>query len=145
VVVAEGEDALLGAGALLVAAGAAERGVEAVLLDGVEQGHGLQPVARGAGLDGAALVDRLLDGGHDQPLAELLDAAVAELEHLGEVVPGVDVHDREREGRRPERLLGETQEDDRVLAAGEQQHRPLELGGHLAHDVHGLGLQLLEL
>ena len=61
---------------------------------------GLQPVARGARaglLDDAAVVDRLLHGGDDQPLAELGDAAVAELDHLGEVVAGVDVHDRERE------------------------------------------------
>ena len=45
-VVAEREDALLRAGALLVAARAAERGVEAVRLDRVEQRRGLQPVAR---------------------------------------------------------------------------------------------------
>ena len=47
-VVAEGEDPLLRAGALLVAAGAAERGVEVVRLDRVEQRRGLQPVARRA-------------------------------------------------------------------------------------------------
>ena len=44
-VVAEGEDPLLRAGALLVAAGATERGVEAVLLDRVEQRRRLQAVA----------------------------------------------------------------------------------------------------
>ena len=49
------------------------------------------------------------------------DAAVAELDHLREVVAGVDVHDREREARGPERLLGQSQQDDRILAAGEQQ------------------------
>ena len=37
------------------------------------------------------------------------------------------------------------QHDDRVLAAGEQQHRPLELGGHLPDDVDRLGLQHVEL
>src|SRR3954469_17757769 len=64
-VVAEREDPLLRAGPLLVAPRAAERGVEAVLGDRVEQRHGLQPVARGARpglLDDAALVDRLLHG-----------------------------------------------------------------------------------
>ena len=96
-------------------------------------------------LDRAALVDRLLHRRDDQPLAQLGDAAVAEVEHLGEVVAGVDVHDRERERRRAERLLGQPQQHDRVLAAGEQEHRTLELGRHLAHDVDGLGLQLLEL
>ena len=92
----------------------------------------------------AAVVDRVLDARDDQPLAELGDAAVAELEHLGEVVSGVDVHQREREARRPERLLGEAQQHDRVLAAGEQQHRPLALGGDLAHDVDGLVFERVE-
>ncbi len=50
VLVAEREDALLGPRALLVAPRAAERGVEAVLGDRVEQRRGLQAVARcGAG------------------------------------------------------------------------------------------------
>ena len=44
----------------------------------------------------------------------------------------------------PERLLGQAQQDDRVLAAGEQQHGPLELGGDLAHDVDRLGLERVE-
>src|SRR3712207_3546064 len=44
-VVAEREDPLLGPRALLVAAGAAERGVELVLLDRVEQRRRLQAVA----------------------------------------------------------------------------------------------------
>src|SRR3712207_7801730 len=38
----------------------------------------------------APLVDRLLHGRDDQPLAQLLHAAIAELEHLREVVAGVD-------------------------------------------------------
>ena len=146
-VVAEAEDALLRAGLLLVAAGAAHGGIELVLLDRVEQGRRLQLVARGARaglLDDAALVDRLLDARDDEALAELLDAAVAELDHLGEVVAGVDVHDRERELARMEGLLGEPQQHDRVLAAREEQHRPLALGGDLAHDVDRLGLELVE-
>ena len=146
-VVAEGEDPLLGPRALLVAARAAEGRVEAVLLDRVEQRRRLQPVARRARaglLDDAAVVDRLLHGGDDQPLAELGDAAVAEVDDLREVVPRVDVHEREREARRAERLLGQAQQHDRVLAAAEQQHRLLELGGDLAHDVDRLGLEGLE-
>ena len=146
-VVAEAEDPLLRARALLVAAGAAHRRVEAVLGDRVEQRRRLQLVARRARaglLDDAAAVDRVLDARDDEPLAELGDAAVAELDHLGEVVPGVDVHDREREPSRPEGLLGEPQQHDRVLAAGEEQHRALALGGDLAHDVDRLGLELVE-
>ena len=46
--------------------------------------------------------------------------------------------------RRAERLLGQAQQHDRVLAAAEQQHRPLELGGDLAHDVDRLGLERVQ-
>src|SRR4051812_707774 len=92
-------------------------------------------------LDRAPGVDRRLHGGDDQPLAELGYAPVAELDHLGEVVPGVHVQDREREACGPERLLGQPQQHDRVLAAGEQQYGPLELGGDLAHDEDRLGLE----
>src|SRR5690606_2002031 len=105
--VPEAEHPLLGPGLLLVAAGTAEDGVEAVLLDGLEQRHGLQAVAAGAGaglLDDLAGVDGLLDAGDDQPQAQLGHPAVAELDDLGEVVPGVDVHDRERHLRRGEGL-----------------------------------------
>ena len=147
-VVAEREDALLRAGTLLVATRTADRGVEPVLFDGVEQRRCLEAVARRAWtglLDHAAPVDRLLDRCDDQALVELGDAAVAELDHLGEVVAGVDVHDRERELARAERLLGEAEQHDRVLAAGEEEHRPLELRSELAEDVDRLGLELVEM
>jgi hypothetical protein len=149
-VVAEREDPLLRPRALLVAAGAAERRVEAPVLDRVEQRHGLQPVARAARLGGVPLLarapgaDRLLDLGDDQPLADLLDTAIAVLQHLGEVMARVDVQHGEREAPRPERLLGQPQQHDRVLAAGEQQHRALELGGDLAKDVDRLGLERMQ-
>src|SRR4051812_48541459 len=69
-VVAEAEDPLLRAGALLVAARAAERGVEAVLLDRVEQRRRLQAVARrarGGLLHDAPPGGRLPPPGHRQP------------------------------------------------------------------------------
>src|SRR3954447_1017818 len=147
-VVAEAEDALLRAGTLLVAPRAAHRSIEPVLLDRVEQRRRLQLVARRARaglLLHAALVDRLLHARDDEPLAELRHATVAELDHLGEVVSRVDVHDRERELRRAERLLGEPEQHDRVLAAGKEQHGPLSLGGDLAHDVNRLRLELVEM
>ena len=77
--------------------------------------------------------------------AQLGDAPVAELDDLSKVVAGVDMQHRERNARRPERLLGEAQHHDRVLAAGEHERRALELGSHLAEDVDRLGLQGLEL
>ncbi len=65
---------------------------------------------------------------------ELLDGAIAELDDLFEVVPGVDVHHRERDAGGEERPLGEVQHHHRVLASGEEQHRPLALARHLADD-----------
>ena len=150
-VVAEREDPLLGAGALLVAARAAERGVEAAVLDRVEQRDGLQPVARRAGLGRIPLLaraaggDRVLDPGGDQALAQLADAALDVLEHLGEVVARVDVQHGEREAAGAEGLLGETEKDDRVLAAREHEHGPLELGRDLAEHVDGFGLERVEM
>jgi hypothetical protein len=143
-VVAEGHDALLRAGALLVPARAAEGRLEAVLLERVEQRDGLQPVARGARaglLDHAPAVDRVLDARDDQLRADLGDHPVAVLDHLGEVVAGVDVHDREGQAAGVKRLAGEVQQDRRVLAPGEQQHAALQLRGHFADHVYGLRLE----
>ena len=60
-------------------------------------------------------------------------------DHLREVVAGVDVHEREREAPGPEGLLGQAQQHDAVLAAGEQQAGPLALADHLPEDVDGFG------
>jgi hypothetical protein len=114
-----------------------------VLLDRVEQGHRLQPVARGARaalLDHAALVDRVLDARDDQARPELLDHAVAVGDHLGEVVTGVDMHHRAGQAAGMERLAREVEQHGGVLAAREQQHAALELGGHLPNHVDGLRL-----
>ena len=54
------------------------------------------------------------------------------------------MHQREGEAAGAERLLGQAEQHDRVLAAGEEEHRPLELRGNLAHDVDGLRLELVE-
>ena len=64
--------------------------------------------------------------------------------HLGEVVPGVDVHDREGELAGPEGLHGQVQEHRRVLAAAEEEDRALRLGGHLAQHEDGVRLEEVE-
>ena len=146
--VAKGEDALLGAGLLLVAAGATEDGVESVLLDPAQQGGGLEAVAARADprvLDHAAGVDVVLDVGDEQLDTGLLDHAVAVVDDLVEVVAGVDVHERERHRRGPEGLAGEVEHHHRVLAAGEQHPRAFELCGYLAEDVDGLRLERVEM
>ena len=99
--------------------------------------------ALGAGvLADLAGVDRILHRGDDELDAEVGDDAVAELDELVEVVSGVDVHDRERHTRRPEGAVRQVQHHHGILAAGEQQHGPLELGGYLADDRDRFVLQL---
>ena len=118
------EHALLGARLLLVAARAADAGVEAELGDRVEQRHRLVRVAafvRRRAARTRPLRDRVLDRAHDQPLAQLGRARVAKRDHFGEVVAGVDVQQREREAPGAERLLREAQQHERILAAREEQ------------------------
>src|SRR5215207_253849 len=69
-VVAEAEHALLGPGLLLVAPGAAEHGVEPVLLDRFEQGDGLDAIAAGPRsgvVDDPPGVDGILHARDHQP------------------------------------------------------------------------------
>ena len=90
--VAQAQDPFLGPGLVLVAAAAAEDGVELVALDRVQQRDGLQRVAGAVGALGQlAGVDELLDGADDELKAQPLHRPVAELDDLGEVVPGVHV------------------------------------------------------
>src|SRR5204863_311255 len=109
-----------------------------VLLDRVEQRRRLQPVARRARtrlLDDAPLVDRLLHRRDHEPLAELGDTPVAELDRFREIVPGVDVHDRERELARPERLLGvatKTSTNGACCSTSERAWRRISSYGEMA-------------
>ena len=146
--VPEREHPLLRPGLLLVSPRPAEHRIELVALDRIQQCRGLQPVATRppAGFLGdPARVDGFLHRRHHQPGARLGHPAVPELQHLREVVPGVHVHDRKRDPGRPERPLGQREHNEGVLAAREQQHRPLELGSHLAHDVDRLGFEHIKL
>jgi hypothetical protein len=77
----------------------------------------------------------------DQPLAEFGGALVAESDDFLVVVAGVDVHQREGELAGAEGFFGDAQHADRVLAAGEEQHRVGTLAGDFAHDVDGFGFE----
>src|SRR2546430_2201035 len=82
----------LGARLCLVAPRSADRGIERKLGDRFEQGHrlrGIPAFVEAAQFDRAA-ADRILDGAHDKPLAELGSAGVAECDHLREIMPGVN-------------------------------------------------------
>ena len=143
--VAQRDDALLGAGLVLVAARAAEDGVVAAGRDRVEERKRLQRVARAVGaLLQAAVVDVVLHARDLETDAEARDRLVAERDHLGEVVARVDVQHRERHLAGEEGLRREVQHDDRVLAAGEEQDGTLELRDDLADDVDRLGLEQVE-
>ena len=115
-------------------------------VDGVEQGRGLQPVARGdrARVRHPALVDGVLHAGHDEAGPLGLDLRVPVVEHLGEVVAGVDVEHREGDPPGLEGLGGQVQQDGGVLAAAEEEHRALGLGRHLADDEDGERLEQVE-
>ncbi len=146
--VAEREHALLCARLLLVAPRAADAGVETEFGDGFEQRHRLRGVAAvgRAAQPHRAAADRFLDRAHDQSLAELGHAAVAELDHLGKVVPGVDVQ-QTGTGIAP----GET--PSRRAAAAPAESLPPEnssaglraLAGHFAQDEDRFGLEPVEM
>ena len=112
----------------------------------VEQRGGLQPVAAGPR---AGLLDRpgrrrssSCTEADDEPDAELArpprsrnSMTSGKLWPVSTCITGNGM----RAGQNA--FVGEVQHDDRVLAAGEQQHRALELGGDLADDVDRLGLE----
>ena len=106
---------------------------------------GLQAVARGARaglLDHAAAVDRVLHA-RRRSAARRARATRRSRNSItsGKLCPVSTCMSGNGKPAGPERLLGEAQQHDRVLAAAEQQHRALELGRDLAHDVDRLGLE----
>jgi hypothetical protein len=110
---------------------------------GLEQDLRLDPVARPVRLlADQSPVDGVLYGGDDQLQAERLDPAVAVGQDLREVQAGIHVHHGERDPGRGERLARDIEHHDGVLAAREQEARPLHLGGHLAEDVDALRLEV---
>ena len=95
--VPERAHALLRAGLLLVAAGAADGGIEAVVTQAGEERLGLQEPAAPPGppVEGAhAVGDRPLVSPDDQLAAHPARRAAAKLAHLTELEPRVDVHQR---------------------------------------------------
>ncbi len=144
---AEGEDALLGAALLLVAARAAEGGVEAVLVERLLERLRLHDVGvhlRAVRERVDALRQTLRVHVHEQLHAEFARHLVAKLVHVAELPRRVDVQQRKRRRRRIERLDREVQHHRAVLADGVEHHRLLALRHHLAHDVDALGLEPLQ-
>ncbi len=148
VLVTEGVDPLLGAGFFLVTAGAAEGGIEAVLVQRLFQTLGLHHVgvhraAVGEGTD--ALRHPFGVHVHQQVQIHLLDHALAEAVHLAEFPAGVHMQHREWQAAGIEGLACQMQHDGGVLADGIQHYRVLELGGNLTDDVDAFGFQLFQM
>ena len=146
--IAKRKHAFLGPRLLLVAPAAAEGGVEAVGVEGVDEGMRVHRRC----VDAARIVERIHAGRerllvhvYDQLEAVLGAIAVAKLDHLPEVPGRVDV--QEREGHRPgrERLAGHVQHAHRVFADRIEQHRIFEGGGDLADRVDRLGFEGVEI
>ena len=76
--------------------------------------------------------------------AELGGVAVAKFDHFAELVAGVDVKQRERDGRGIEGLLRQAQHDGGVFADGVEHDRVLELGRDFTEDVDALRLEELD-
>src|SRR5262249_34170056 len=142
--VAQRKYALLGARALLVAARAAESGIEAVQVERLAQRLRLHDVGvklRAVGDWRNAALEPVRVGVNDEVEPELAHARVAERDHLAKFPGGVDVEKREGRLRGIERLQGEMYEDGGILADGIQHHRVIGFGHRLADDVDAFGLE----
>ena len=137
------EQAFLGTGLFLVAARAADQGIEAEFLDRFQQGDGLVRVAafvRARQAHGAAC-HRILHAAHDQVGLQFGSALVTEGGHFGEVVAGVDHQQREGDAAAAERLFCAGEQHQRVLATGEQQGGTFEAGSNFAQQEDGFLFQ----
>lgn len=148
VAVAEGEDAFFGAGTLFVAAGTAEGGVEAVELEGLDEGAGFEVFgALGAGpvFDVAAeLFEGFFVFVDDEFGTEFFGEAVAVGVHLGELEGGVDVHQGEGELAGAEGFAGDVEHAGGVFADGEEHDGLFAFGDDFAHDVDGFVFEAFE-
>ena len=129
-----------GSGTFFVAAGTTEHGVEFILGNGVEQGHGLQRVAAGSRarrILHAAGVDRGLHRTHNELHVEFGHGTITKLNDFREVVPRIDMHHGEGHpgwGKGPN---GQVQHDYRVFAPRKQHDWALEFGGYLPDNGDG--------
>ena len=146
--VAVGEEAFLRSGLLFIATTTTEAGVELMLLDGVEQGDGLQLVAGGVVAFfflHAAFVDGFLHEANDEIGTDFLHKPVTVFHGLREVVAGIDVEELEGQTGGIKGLPSEPGHHDGVFAAGEKQRGLFKLRGGFAEDVDGLAFEELKM
>ena len=89
--------------------------------------------------------DALLDAADYQSRTEFPDKPVTVAERFRKVVPGVDMHERKRDPRRPERLAREPRHHNRILPPGKKQPRVLKLRRRLAQHENRLSLKLVDM
>ena len=80
----------------------------------------------------------------DEVGADLLGVGVAEGDHLGELVAGVDVEEGKRDLAGVEGLLGEAEHDGRVFADRVEHDGVGKFSDGLAEDGDGFGFEGLE-
>src|SRR5258706_2914632 len=145
--VAERKHAFLGARLFLVSAGPPDRGIETELGDRLQQRYRLPgiPAFVGPAKPHRSPAHPNLERAHDDPAPQLRCARVAERDYLREIMPGVDVHERKWKLRGAEGFLGQAQQHDRILSAGEEQHRVGTFAGDFAQDENRFRLEQVEM
>ena len=147
VLVAEGEDALLGTGFFLVTTCATESRIKLVFIQRLLQPLGLHDVgvffrAVDEGTD--AHLHALLVDMDDQVHAGLFSHLVAELDHFAEFPGGIDVHQRKGWLAGVKGFAGQVQHHGRILAYRIEHHRALKFGSDFTDDVDTFSFELLE-
>ena len=139
--VAEGEDALLGAALFFVAAGTSEGGIKLVLVEGIKEGLGLHEVGvylRAVGEGAHTCLEGFFVAFDDEVPSVVLGILVAEGDHLLEFPFGVDVHQGEGHFAGREGFLGEAHHNAGILANAIEHDGILKFGSHFANDIDGL-------
>ena len=139
---------LFGAAFFLIAARAADRGVDAVAVERLLERERLHHVGveRRAGRDRVDAVSyALLVDMHGEVDAEPFRGGVAERDHVAELPGRIDVEQRKRQAARAECLDRKVQQHARILADRVKDGRAFEFGRGFAQDVNGFGLQPREM
>ncbi len=82
---------------------------------------------------------------HDQPHADIRAKAVAELHHFAELVGGIDMQQRKRNGGRIKRLLRQAHHHGRIFPNGIEHHGPLKFRRDLTKNMDAFGFEEAEM
>src|SRR5262249_37789935 len=146
--IAQREHALFGPRSFFFAARSADGRIELIFVERVKQSRCLQLAAASRDSElqrmGARRNSVFVAMDNDAG-ADLLRKAIAEFEHLLELVAGVDVKERKWKRPRIKRLAREVHKHAGVLADRVEQHRVPELRNGLAQNVDRLAFELAKM